>query len=280
MKDKNNAAQRILELEKYDIDALRDIMALLRSEDGCPWDREQTHASIRKDFIEETYEAVEAIDKDDMALLREELGDVLLQVVFHTQIEEERGSFSFDDVTDEICRKLIHRHPHVFGDVTVSGSGEVLTNWDRLKLQEKTDRRTVTDELRAVPAALPALMRSQKVGKKAGKVGFDFACASDAMEKVYEEADEVSELLPSADSSHDRLEEEIGDLLLAVTNVARFVGVDTEVALNRATDKFISRFEGVENNVNTSGKCMKDMTEEELTALWDAEKDKNLKNNP
>ena len=166
--------------------------------------------------------------------------------------------------------------------MTVGGTDDVLTNWERLKLEEKTERRTVTDELRAVPLALPALIRARKIGKKAGKVGFDFDCAGNAMEKVYEEADEVAELLPEigdviSSELHDRLEEELGDLLLATVNVARFAGVDAENALNRASEKFITRFEGVESATELSGKCIADMTETELLSLWNAEKDKKTK---
>ena len=268
-------ANEISAEKKYTIDTLCDIMALLRSESGCPWDREQTHASIRKDFIEETYEVVEAIDKDDSALLREELGDVLLQVIFHSRIEEEAGNFSFGDVVSDICAKLIHRHPHVFGDVSVGSSDEVLQNWDAIKKQEKIkERATVTDELRAVPPALPALMRAQKIGKKAGKVGFDFSCASDAMTKIFEESKEVSDEIECSPIDNDRIVEEIGDLLLAVTNVARFTGVDCEVALNKACDKFIRRFESVENDALAAGKDMKSMSEDELLSLWDSAKAK------
>ncbi|MBE6715188.1 MAG: nucleoside triphosphate pyrophosphohydrolase [Ruminococcaceae bacterium] len=260
-------------LDRYDINDLCDIMTLLRSENGCPWDREQTHKSIRKDFIEETYEAVEAIDRDDPHLLREELGDVLLQLVFHSEIERESGNFSFDDVINDICVKLIYRHPHVFGNVTVENSGEVLDNWDKLKKEEKKEERaTVTDELRAVPASLPALMRAQKVGKRAGKVGFDFRDALQAMDKVREEVDEVSEELERLSLDKERISEEIGDLLLAVTNVARFTGVDCEEALGKATEKFISRFEGVESATEKCGKCIKNMSETELLSYWEAEK--------
>lgn len=265
----------IMSSEKYDIGTLRDIMALLRSDNGCPWDREQTHSSIRRDFIEETYEAVEAIDKNDIHLLKEELGDVLLQVVFHTQIEEENGSFTFDDVVSGICEKLIYRHPHVFGDVTVKDGDEVLDNWDKLKKKEKeSERATVTDELRAVPPSLPALMKAQKIGKKAGKVGFDFATVSDALEKVFEEAEEVRDELEVTPINNDRITEEIGDLLLAVTNVARFTKVDCEDALNAACNKFIGRFEKIESHVLDLGKNIKNMSDEELLDLWNNAKSK------
>lgn len=268
-------ATEILSQSEYSIDTLRDIMALLRSEEGCPWDREQTHSSIRKDFIEETYEVIEAIDKNDSTHLREELGDVLLQVVFHSQIEDEKGSFTFDDVVADICEKLIRRHPHIFSDVQADTGEAVLENWDRIKKQEKIkERTTVTDELRAVPPSLPALMKAQKIGKKAGKVGFDFADAEDALKKVYEEANEVAAEIKRIPNDKNRIAEEIGDLLLSVTNVARFTGVDCEDSLNLACDKFIKRFEIVENEAISSKKHLNNMSVDELLEAWDSAKKK------
>ncbi len=264
-----HTVEELAKKERYDIECLKDIMAILRSENGCPWDKEQSHRSIRNDFIEETYEAIEAIDKDDMTLLREELGDVLLQVVFHSQIENEKGTFSFDDVVNDICAKLVHRHPHVFGDVVAETSGAVLANWKLIKGEEKkAERVTVTDNLRAVPASYPALMRAQKIGKRAGKAGFDFANAAETLEKVREEVDEVAAELKNSDANKARISEEIGDLLLAVTNVARFTGVDSEEALNKASDKFIGRFEKVERFALDKGAHIKDMSESELLSLW------------
>lgn len=267
--------EEMLSKEKHDIEDLKNIMAILRSEEGCPWDREQTHSSIRQDFIEETYEAIEAIDKNDSSLLREELGDVLLQIIFHSRIEEEAGNFTFDDVVNDICKKLIHRHPHVFGDAVAADSDTVLNNWDKIKKEEKKERDSVTMELRSVPPSLPALMRAQKIGKRAGKAGFDFKDAAEAMEKVHEEVAEVTEELEREEIDKVRMTEEIGDLLLAVTNVARFTGVDCEIALGQASDKFIRRFEGVENMAKTINKSISDMSDEELLTLWNAEKCKN-----
>ena len=218
------------------------MVELLRSEGGCPWDREQTHQSIRAGLIEETYEVVEAIDKDDPSLMCEELGDLLLQVIFHTQIETEGGNFTLGDVTDNVCRKLIHRHPHVFGDLRVGSTDEVLANWDRIKSEEKC-RLTITDKLRAVPAALPALMRAVKVGKRASCL--DFPDAGAVMDKIHEETDELSAAIASGDT--EWIDEELGDLLLTVSSLARKIDIDPEAALNRATDKFIDRFERVEN---------------------------------
>ena len=254
---------------KYGFSDLCEIMVILRSEEGCPWDREQDHHSIRDDLIEETYEVIEAIDTDDPVLLREELGDVMLQVVFHARIEEEKNAFSIDDVANDICAKLIHRHPHVFGDINVSGSSEVLSNWEKIKSAEK-ERKTVTDKLRSVPPMLPALMRAAKVGKKASC--FDFPTAEAVMDKIAEEMVEVSEAMESGVQSD--IEEEIGDLLLSVTSLCRKLGVKPEDALNRATDKFIDRFEKIENAVIESGKDINEMKMTELDAIWDEIKHK------
>ena len=255
--------------ERYTLDDLVLVMELLRGEGGCPWDMEQTHKSIRKDFIEETYEVIEAIDTEDPVLLREELGDVLLQVAFHSQIENEEGRFNIYDVTNDVCAKLIHRHPHVFGEVKVANSDEVLANWDKIKGEEK-HRDTLTDKLRAIPPMLPALMRAQKVGKKASC--FDFEDEHQVMDKLSEELCEVSEAMGEGNAEH--IEEEIGDLLLTVTSLCRKLGVDAEVALNRATDKFIDRFETVERVTIDRGLDIKDMSMPELDAIWDEIKHK------
>lgn len=182
--------------DRYDINDLRDIMSILRSPQGCPWDREQIHKSIRNDFIEEVYEAIEAIDLEDTELLKEELGDVLLQIIFHCRIEEEKSCFDFDDICDELCKKLIIRHPHVFGDITVSDSGEVLKNWDSIKKETK-GQTSYTETLTSVAKSLPALMRAQKVGKRAMRAGMDFSCVSDAVERVSLETDELEEAIRS-----------------------------------------------------------------------------------
>ena len=245
----------------YSFDDLCDVMRLLRSEGGCPWDIEQTHKSLRRDFIEETYEAIEAIDLDDMELLREELGDVLLQVVFHARIEEEQQNFNMGDVITELCTKLIHRHPHVFGEVKADTTAEVLSNWDKIKNDEK-QRVTFTSRLKSVPVCLPALMRAQKVGKRASV--FDFPDAQSVLQKIKEEIAEVEEALDSTEN----LQEEIGDLLLAVTSLARKCGVDSEEALTRATEKFISRFEAVEAELDKMGKNFENTNLGELDAIW------------
>ncbi len=253
--------------KEYNFDDLCMVMELLRSKGGCPWDMEQTHESIRRDFIEETYEVIEAIDTKDSNLLREELGDVLLQVVFHTRIEEEAGNFYMNDVITELCTKLIHRHPHIFGDVVVKNSENVLENWDKIKNEEK-QRETVTSRLRSVPPSLPALMKASKVGKRAAC--FDFPDAASAFQKIEEETAEIAEVMHGDDK--DRLEEEIGDLLFSVANFARKSGIDPEMALNRATKKFIDRFEILENTAIENNKNIEKMSQIELDAIWTAKK--------
>jgi tetrapyrrole methylase family protein/MazG family protein len=262
--ERKEKIEYLVNAEKYGFDDLVLVMQLLRSEGGCPWDIEQTHKSIRKDLIEETYEVIEAIDTDDPVLLREELGDLLLQIAFHADIEDEEGRFDVYDVANDICVKLIHRHPHVFGKVKVENSDEVLANWDKIKVAEK-HRDTLTDKLRAIPPMLPALMRAQKVGKKASF--FDFDTADAVIAKLYEEIEEVKEAMERGDK--DDVSEEIGDLLLTVTSLARKAGVDSEQALYNATNKFIDRFEKVEKTVNAQGKNVEEMTMEELDGVWD-----------
>ena len=225
--------------QKYTVDDLVEIMRILRSEDGCPWDREQTHESIRKNFIEETYEAIEAINKQDSHLLCEELGDVLMQVVFHAQMEAEKQVFDFSDVAHGVCKKLIERHPHVFGETEVHSSDEVLRNWEQIKSASKS-RKTVTDKMQSVPRELPALMRADKIQRQAAKVGFDWDELSDATKKISEEETELSAAIAANDRANTV--EELGDLLFAVVNVARKLDIDPEEALTKATDKFQTRF--------------------------------------
>lgn len=256
--------------EKYCIGDLLDIVRLLRSEGGCPWDREQTHESIRSDFLEETCEVLEAIDQKDTALLREELGDVLLQVVFHTRIEEEQESFTFDEVCDEVCKKLIIRHPHVFGEVVADTSDEVLKNWDSIKMETK-GQETYTDTLRSVASTLPALMRAQKVGKRAMRAGMDFRCLEDAMACIDAEKAELIRAVENDDKAN--IEEELGDLLFSCVNAARHLGIDAEQALRASTEKFIKRFSVTEELVRNESLDMKELPIEELDKYWDKAKD-------
>lgn len=251
----------------YDVRDLEEIVAVLRAPGGCPWDAEQTHESSRRDFLEEAYEVAEAIDEGDPDHLKEELGDVLLQVVFHAQMEKEAGRFNLDDAADGVCKKLIYRHPHVFGEVEVSGSSQVLENWDKLKRKEK-GQDTHTDALNSVARSLPALWRAEKVQKKARKAGFDWDEISGPMGKLYEELDE----LKAAVEENSNIEEELGDLLFAAVNLARFVKVDCENALTAATNKFIRRFAQVEELAKEQGRAMESMTLDELDKLWDEAK--------
>lgn len=240
-------------------------MQVLRGDGGCPWDREQTHQSIRKNMIEETYEVVEAIDQNDTGLLREELGDALLQVVFHAQMEAECGSFTFDDVCDGICKKLILRHPHIFGNVTASTSEEVLRNWDEIKKREK-GQKSQTEAALSVPRVLPALMRSSKVQQRAAKTGFDYPGLDDSMKDLDSELCELKEAIASG--SEKAVAEEFGDLLFSCVNVSRFLHLDAEESLSFATDKFIRRFAQVERLAAERGVDLKQAELKELDELW------------
>lgn len=251
----------------YSFEDLVLITELLRAPGGCPWDMEQDHHSVRNNLIEETYEVVEAIDREDPVHLREELGDLLLQVVFHARMEEETGRFNMDDVANDICEKLIYRHPHVFGQVHVDNSEQVLSNWEKLKgVEKRAERVTMTDQLRAIPAMEPALMRAQKVGRKAEC--FDFADADEVYAKLEEEIAEVRAASASGDGA--AVEEEMGDLLLTVTSLARKLGVQSEEVLAHATDKFIDRFERVEQTVRARGETMSELSMDQLNAVWDS----------
>jgi len=257
--------------ERYGIEELLQIMQMLRSPDGCPWDRDQTHLSIRNNFLEETHEAIEAINNGDNAALREELGDVLLQIVFHSRIAEEDGAFRFDDVVDEISRKLVIRHPHVFGDVVADNTDDVLRNWDTIKRETKGDK-TQADLLRAVPRSLPALMRADKVQGRAARVGFDWPDESGAVAALASELDELRQAIASGDIS--AVEEELGDVLFSAVNTARLLHVDAEQALTCSSDKFIRRFDGVEQLAEQRGIVMSDVGLPVLDSLWDEVKAK------
>lgn len=252
--------------DKYNCADLVDIMELLRKPGGCPWDAEQTHQSIKKNLIEEAYEVIEAINKDDKTLLEEELGDLLMQVVFHAQMEREEGNFDFDDVADGVCKKLIIRHPHVFGEIKADTVDEVLTNWDAIKMQTK-GQKSATDSMMSVPRELPALMRATKLQKKAADVGFDWPDVKGAVDKLYEEISELKEAIEEGDKTH--IDEELGDLLFSAVNVSRFVKVDAEESLTGASDKFLKRFTDVEKKAKERGIDMTKVTIEVLDQLWD-----------
>ena len=256
--------------EKYNINDLISIIALLRAPGGCPWDREQTHMSIKKNFIEETYEVIEAINKNDTDGLKEELGDVLLQIALHTQMESERGSFDFNDVCDELCKKLIVRHPHVFGDVKAESANEALSSWDAVK-QNIKGIKTHSEAMDSIPVELPALMRAQKVQSKAAKAGFDWEDERGAFAKLSEEINELKDALDRNNQSD--IDEEFGDVLFSCVNISRFINTDSEEALKASTDKFISRFKIVERLAAENKISMKDASIEELDLLWEKAKE-------
>lgn len=252
---------------QYTVEDLRRIVALLRAPGGCPWDGAQTHESIRRNFIEEAYEVAEAIDEQSPAHLKEELGDVLLQVVFHASLEEDAGRFDLDDVADGICKKLIFRHPHVFGTAAADTSEEVLVNWEALKRQEK-GQQTTADAMDAVARSLPALWRADKLQSKAAKAGFEFADVSGALDKLDEEMRELRE----AAERGTNFSEEFGDVLFAAVKAGRFLNVDPEDALNATCEKFIARFRRVEEACAARGAEMSSLPLDELTRLWNEAK--------
>lgn len=254
----------------FDFNDLLDIMLVLRSEDGCPWDIKQTHESIRNSVIEEAYELVDAINSGDIDNIVEELGDILLQVVFHSQIAFENGDFNIYDVTSELGNKLIYRHPHVFSNKMVENGEEVVYNWDVLKYKER-EISTLTDKLRDIKG-LPALMTSFKLQQKAGQIGFDFESIEGPIEKVKEEFAEVLQAYERHGVSSKYLEEEVGDLLFAVVNLSRFLKIDPEVALVGTMDKFINRLEYIEKELLKIDKKLEDSNLEEMDSLWNEAK--------
>lgn len=246
------------------------IMARLRGEGGCPWDREQNHDSLVPYLIEESYEVKEAIDTRDREGLCEELGDLMLQVVFHAQLASETEHFDIDDVLRTICRKLIGRHPHVFGDVDVASSGEVLENWERIKLGEKEGREETPSRLSGVPKHLPALLRAHRVQEKAARVGFDWEDIRDVFAKVREEIDELEVEVQAGETA--QIDHEFGDLLFALVNLSRFLKIQSELALHRSTERCIERFRYIERRAAEQDRRLEDMTLAEMDALWDEAK--------
>ncbi|MBO3365645.1 nucleoside triphosphate pyrophosphohydrolase [Clostridium perfringens] len=254
---------------KKDFQDLLDIIETLRNPGGCPWDREQTHESLKSALLEECYEVIDAIENKDEDALIEELGDVLLQVVFHASIGKEDGYFDIMDVIGGISNKMINRHPHVFGNEEANTSEQVLVNWDEIKKEEK-GIKTLTEEMQNIAKSLPATTRAYKVQKKAKKVGFDWDDVNCAMDKVKEELNEIKEVYNCEDKSI--IEGEVGDLLFACINVARFLEVDGELALDKTIKKFIKRFSYIENEAIKNNKNLKDMTLEERDKLWEEAK--------
>ena len=250
------------------VQRLITIMKTLRDpHSGCPWDREQTYATIAPYTLEETYEVLDAISREDFDDLRGELGDLLFQVVFYAQMADEEGRFNFDDVCNTISDKLERRHPHIFGDVKVSGSQEVLANWEQIKTSERAEKAQHS-ALDDIPRAMPALMRSHKIQKRCSTVGFDWHTLGPVLDKVYEEIDEVMHEAKQAVINQQKLEEEIGDLLFATVNLSRHLGSKAEVALQKANDKFERRFRQVEQIIASQGLEMQDATLDQMEAAW------------
>lgn len=251
-------------------DRVMTIMRRLRAPGGCPWDAEQSHESLKRYLLEETYEVMEAIDSGSDEHLKEELGDLLLQPVFHAAIAEERGSFTIDDVLDALADKLIRRHPHVFGDVEIADSQAQIENWEKIKKEEKgEERRSV---LAGVPPHLPALLKAQKITEKASRVGFDWQHVDQVKAKVMEELHEFEEALASGNQEHT--EAELGDLLFAIANLGRFLALDTEEALRKTIHRFQKRFSHVEEQMHLRGINLHDASLDELDALWEEAKRK------
>lgn len=245
--------------ERYGFEDLVKLVHLLRAPGGCPWDGAQTHLSIRRNFLEEAYEACEAFDRDDPALMREELGDVLLQVLFHSDIEQEAGRFTLDEVCDAVCKKLVFRHPFLFGGETQS--------WEELKRREK-GQQTITQTLDGVARSLPATWRAEKLQKKAAKVGFMWGSALGSLDKLAEETAELREALVS----NGNVEEELGDVLFAAVNAAACLELDPEAALHAACEKFIHRFDRMERSALAQGLKLETLSREALLQLWNAQK--------
>ncbi|MFH0799771.1 MAG: nucleoside triphosphate pyrophosphohydrolase [Pseudomonadota bacterium] len=243
------------------------IMAKLRAPDGCPWDREQSYKDIAAHTLEETHEVLDAIDRNDLDGLREELGDLLLQILFYSQIADEEKRFDICDVIDGIAKKLIHRHPHVFGDAKVSGSGEVLKRWEELKKSEGKE-----SVLGGVPRSLPALLKAYRIGEKSSRVGFDWPDAEGILAKVEEEARELHEARESEDES--AVDHEYGDLLFTMANLGRFLGIDPEGALRRATERFTGRFNHIEDETKRTGRALQSLSAKEWDDHWEEAKKK------
>ncbi len=261
-------------MAKRTLDDLVDIMAKLRGNPGCPWDKSQTHETLKPFLIEEAYEVIDAIDRNNKDDLVEELGDLLLQIVFHSRLAQERGDFDIGDVINGVCNKMVRRHPHIFGDITVDGTEEVLKNWEEIKRGEK-DMKTEAQSMMNLPKTLPALMKAFKVQEKAARVGFDWDDVKGAFDKVYEELEELKEVYNTGNS--DKIREEMGDLIFACVNVARFLEVEPELAVNDAVKKFIRRFDFVETEAAKSDKNLQEMNLQEMDILWEQSKNQEKK---
>ena len=254
--------------ERSGFEELVDIMRRLRGPGGCPWDAEQTHESLTRYLLEEAYEVIEAIEMKSAEHIQEELGDLLLQPVFHAAIAEESGTFTIDDVIRTLCDKLIRRHPHVFGNMEIRDSSAQIENWERIKKSEKgTERKSA---LSGVPPQLPALLKAQKISEKAARVGFDWEHVDQVVAKVMEELHEFEEAMALRDN--ERMESELGDLLFAIVNLGRFLSINPEEALRKTISRFQQRFQHVEERLNTQGRQMKDTPLDEMDHLWEEAK--------
>jgi MazG family protein len=261
-------------MSKVTFESLVELTATLRGPDGCPWDKEQTYETVGPMTIEEAYEVLEAVERHDPQALCTELGDLLLHVVFYSQMAKERGEFTIDDVIERIHNKLVRRHPHVFGEVNASTATEVLQNWEVIKAAERKDEKT--DEppslLEGVSTKLPALIEAYQLTARAARVGFDWESAQHAMEKVEEEIGELKEMLAEHPDAKEKLQEEIGDLLFVVANVARLLQIEPELALRAANRKFKQRFRYIELELHKRGRTLQESTLEEMDALWEQAK--------
>ncbi len=263
-------------MSQYDLQSLTAIIARLRSKQGgCPWDLEQTHKSLIRNLLEETYEVIEAINQNNPQALADELGDLLMQIVFHAQIAAENNEFNIDDVIQAICTKMIRRHPHVFADTQVQSVEDVMTNWEIIKKQEQQNRnrKSILD---GVVPYLPALMKAEKVQDKAGKVGFEWDKMDGAADKLTEELNELQQALKNQDETE--IEAEFGDLLFSLVNVARYLKIDPEHALNNTTDKFIRRFKYIEEQAQLQHRDLNEMSLEEMDQLWEKAKRLSIHN--
>jgi tetrapyrrole methylase family protein / MazG family protein len=257
-----------LKNSNYSFEDLIEIMQRLRGPGGCPWDAEQTHESLTRYLIEECYEVIEAIESGSCSHLKEELGDLLLQPVFHAAIAEERGTFTISDVIETLCQKLVRRHPHVFGDMSITDSSAQVENWEKIKKLEKSEERK--SALSGVPPHLPALLKAQKITEKAARVGFDWEHVDQVVAKVMEEMQEFEEAMLEKDN--DKMEAELGDLLFAVVNLGRFMSINPEEALRKTIRRFQSRFEYVENRLSSQGKHLQDASLNEMDLFWEEAK--------
>jgi len=254
-----------------DIDKLLAVMKKLRAPGGCPWDREQTHETLKPNLIEETYEVLHALDEDDPTELRDELGDLLLQIVFHAQLAKEKNRFDMQDVIDAICHKIIRRHPHVFGDIRVDSTKEVLDNWDRIKEMELTGKnKQRASALDGLPPGLPALYEAYQLGVRAARTGFDWTDVSGVLDKIREELSELEDQLPSRETAS--IKEETGDILFAVVNLCRFLKIDPETSLKQTNLKFKKRFKFMESQLKADGKTFQDCILSELEKYWQESK--------